>query len=202
MARKRSKVPGLDYVAVSGAVDDVSFGVAQAADDAGDVMTAESFIGRRLFPVARPKDLSVIWPTPTCEMHEVILPDGASDDLWDPQQLARAYDRQCFSAIRDLAIIFTVRFPEVEQVPQLLKLHEAWDCARSFARERIAGDHSLAVVAVMHVPSRAARPGHPHLHLIAPARVLLPSGFGKFAKPLATDEGREILEREWAEWRQ
>ncbi|MXP29642.1 hypothetical protein GRI58_12530 [Porphyrobacter algicida] len=52
----------------------------------------------------------------------------------------------------------------------------------------------------MHVPSRAARPGAPHVHLLLPAREILATGFGKFARPLASDEGRVLLDKEWAAW--
>lgn len=198
MGKVHAPPPGLDYAPVSGEVENVSFGVAQATDAAGDTMTAEEFIGKRLFPVNRPEDLTQAWPKPTCEKSDVILPRGAADHLWHPQDLARAYDRHTFNVIRDIAVILTLRFPEIEEVPQTSKLHEAWELARNFAYERLAMERSLAVVAVMHVPSRNARPGFPHVHLIAPARVLLPSGFGKFARSIAVPEGRAVLEQEWA----
>ena len=81
------------------------------------------------------------------------------------------------------------------------RLHEAWELARGFAMKSLVEERGLAVVQVLHVPARAARPGPAHVHLLAPARALLPSGFGHFARPLASDEGRALMDAEWAAWR-
>lgn len=197
MGKKLKAPPGLDYQPVTGDVENVSFGVAQAGGDTA--LTAEQFIGKRAFPVMRPKDLALPWPQPTCQKLDVQLPYGASDELWDPQRLAQAYDRQCFSAIRDLVVIVTLRFPEVDE--GRLRLHEAWTLSQGFAGQLVS-DHGVAVVAAIHVPARAAKPGLPHVHLMIPARQLLPSGFGKFARPLATDEGRALVEKAWIAWRE
>lgn len=197
MGKKLKAPPGLDYQPVTGDVENLSFGVAQSTADAP--LTCEQFIGKRAFPVMRPKDLTLPWPQPTCYNIGVQLPFGASDELWDPQRLAQAYDRQCFSAIRDLVIIVTLRFPEVDEGQ--MRLHEAWTLGFGFAGQLVKG-HGVAIVTAMHVPARAAKPGLPHLHLLIPARQLLPSGFGKFARPLATDEGRAIVEEAWVAWRE
>ena len=197
MGKKLKAPPGLDYQPVTGDVEHVSFGVAQAGGDAA--LTAEQFIGKRAFPVMKPKDLTLPWPTTTCYKLDVQLPHGASDELWDPQRLAQAYDRQCFSAIRDLVVIVTLRFPEVDE--GCMRLHDAWRLGWGFA-DRLVQDHGVAVVAAMHVPARAAKPGLPHIHLMIPARQLLPSGFGKFARPLATDDGRALVEKAWVAWRE
>ncbi len=197
MGKKLKAPPGLDYQPVTGEVEHVSFGVAQAGGDTA--LTAENFIGKRAFPVMKPKDLSLPWPNPTCHKLDVQLPHGASDELWDPQRLAQAYDRQCFSAIRDLVVIVTLRFPEVDE--GRMRLHEAWHLGWSFGANLVQ-EHSVAVVAAMHVPARAAKPGFPHIHLMIPARQLLPSGFGKFAQPLATDHGRALVEKAWVAWRE
>ncbi|NNM76511.1 hypothetical protein HJG53_06290 [Sphingomonas sp. ID1715] len=197
MGKKLKAPPGLDYQPVTGDVEHVSFGVAQAGGDAG--LTVEQFIGKRAFPVMRPKDLTLPWPKTTCYKLDVQLPRGASDELWDPQRLAQAYDRQCFSAIRDLVVIVTLRFPEVDEGH--MRLHEAWRLGWGFA-DKLVKDHGVAVVAAMHVPARAAKLGLPHVHLMIPARQLLPSGFGKFARPLATDDGRALVEKAWAAWRE
>jgi hypothetical protein len=199
MAKKLKAPPGLDYEPVIGDVEHVSFGVAQA--DGETQLTAEGFIGRRAFPVMKPKDLSLPWPQPTCHKLDVLLPKGASDELWDPQRLAQAYDRQCFNTIRDLVVIVTLRFPLVDVVPQLMRLHEAWELGRGFAAELVK-EHGVAIVAAMHVPARAAKPGLPHIHLMIPARQLLPSGFGKFVRPLATDDGRALVEKAWVKWQE
>lgn len=199
MGKKLKAPPGLDYEPVTGDVEHVSFGVAQADRDMQ--LTAEGFIGRRAFPVMKPKDLSLPWLQPTCHKLDVLLPHGASDELWDPQRLGQAYDRQCFSAIRDLVVIVTLRFPNVDVVPQVMRLHEAWELGRGFAAELVR-EHTVAIVAAMHVPARAAKPGLPHIHLMIPARELLPSGFGKFVRPLATDEGRALVEQAWVKWQE
>lgn len=197
MGKKLKAPPGLDYQPVTGELENVSFGVAQAGGDMA--LTAEQFIGKRAFPVMKPKDLTLPWPQPSCLKIDVLLPRGASDELWDPQRLAQAYDRQCFSAIRDLVVIVTLRFPEVDKGQ--MRLHEAWALSRGFAAQ-LVHDHAVAVVAAMHVPARAAKPGIPHIHLMIPARQLLPSGFGKFARSLATDDGRGVIEMAWAAWRE
>ncbi|MXO65962.1 hypothetical protein [Altericroceibacterium endophyticum] len=197
MAKKVKAPPGLDYEPVLGEMENLSFGVAQA--DPNNELTAERFLGRRLFPVMKPHDMSLPWPQPTCHKFDVILPPGASDEFWDPQRLVKAYDRQCFNSIRDLVVIVTLRFAQVDVVPQITRLHEVWELGRGFAANLVE-EHSVAVVVVMHVPARAAKPGFPHLHLMIPARQLLPSGFGKFARPLATDEGRAIVEDAWKTW--
>lgn len=201
MATKKHKAPpGLDYAPISGETENLSFGVIQAAGGDGETNTAEGAIFRRLYPILRPDDPALPWTQPTCFRHDVILPDGASDELWSPQCLARAYDEQGFS-LKDLVVIVTLRFPEVEAKPPIMKLHEAWEMARGFTLERIVRAHGVAAVCTMHVPARAARPGAPHCHVLSPARELLPSGYGKFARPFASDEGREIMDREWAAWR-
>lgn len=197
MAKKLKAPPGLDYQPVTGEIENVSFGVSQAGGDMA--LTAEQFIGKRVFPVMRPKDLTLPWPKSTCFKLDARIPRGASDELWDPQRLAQAYDRQCFGTIRDLVVIVTLRFPEVDE--GRMRLHEAWRLGWGFA-EKLVDDHNVAVVAAMHVPAHAAKPGLPHIHLMIPARQLLPSGFGKFARPLATDDGRALVEKAWVAWRE
>ncbi|MEO1968560.1 MAG: hypothetical protein ABGW87_07610 [Sphingomonadaceae bacterium] len=197
MPKKVKAPPGLDYDPVRGNLADFSFGIIQAKSADESPRTAEATIGKRLFPISRPTDLSQPWPSPTCHRFDVLLPPGAADEFAEPQQLCRAFDRQSFGDIRDLVVIITIRFPKIDAVTSGARLHEAWELGRSFCAELVHA-HQVAIVAVMHVPARAARPGLPHIHLMAPARVLLPSGFGKFAKPLATIDGREIAEKCWS----
>ncbi len=199
--KKHAAPPGLDYSPVTGAIDDLSFGVIRVEPGARSTNTAEGAIFRRLFPVLKPDDCRQPWREPTCFRYDVLLPSGASDDWRDAQRLARAYDEQGFSLI-DLIVTITLRFPEVEVFPQVIKLHEAWEMARAFTLERLVKVHNVAAVCVMHIPARAARPGPPHVHLLIPAREVLVTGFGKFARPLATDEGRVLLDTEWAVWRE
>lgn len=207
--KKRTAPAGLDYSPVMGDARTVSFGVIQTRlpqqkpDLTADVgtTTAEGAIFRRLFPIQKPADPTRPWDKPTCAKWDVLLPEGASDDYLDPQQLARAYDRQAFGVIRDLLVIITLRFPEVDAALPTMKLHEAWELSRSFANEKLVMERRLAVVPVLHVPGRAAKPGFPHVHLMTFARELLPSSFGMFSRSIASDEGRCIIDKEWAEWR-
>lgn len=199
----RSAPPGLDYYAISGSNKQLSFGVIQAQlPDGVATTTAEKAVFRRLFPVQKPADPALPWDNPTCAKWDVLLPPGASDEYLDPQHLVRSYDRQAFGVIRDLLIIITLRFPEVDASPPMLKLHEAWELSRGFALAKLSMSRRLPVIPVLHVPGRAAKPGAPHVHLMTCARELLPSTFGKFCREIACEEGREILDQEWAEWRQ
>ena len=200
---KKMKVPppGLDYRPVSGVTENLSFGIIQADSEKGDIPnTAEGAVFKRMFPIMKPDDPKAPWIDPSCFLHSVQLPPGASDALWDAQRLARAYDEQGFT-LRDILVIVTLRFPEAETVPQLLRLHEAWRISQEFVWSRIVSEHRVAAISVMHVPARAARPGSPHVHILVPARELLPTGFSKFARPLGTDEGRDLMDQEWAAWR-
>jgi hypothetical protein len=199
--KKHAAPPGLDYAPITGALEDVSFGVIQATPSDERTNTAEGAIFRRLYPILKPDDPAQPWSQPTCFRRDVLLPAGASDEWYDPQRLAREYDEQGFS-LKDLVVVVTLRFPEVEVLPQALKLHQAWEMARAFTLERLVRVHNLAAVCVMHVPARAARPGAPHVHVLMPAREVLSTGFGKFARPLATDAGREVVDDEWAAWRE
>lgn len=199
--KKHAAPPGLDYSPVTGRLEDLSFGVIQAEPGARPTRTAEGAIFRRLYPICKPDDPAMPWAKPTCFRHDVLLPPGASDEWCDPQRLARAYDEQGFSLV-DLVVAVTLRFPDVEALPQRTKLHEAWEMARAFTLGRLVRVHNVAAVCVMHVPARAARPGAPHVHILLPAREVMPTGFGKFARPLATDEGRALLDAEWAAWRE
>lgn len=201
MAKKIKPPPGLDYSPVLGEMENFSFGVGQAMGKGDEAMTAEKFVFRRMYPVDKPDDHRAPWVRPTCYDHDVLLPYGASDHLRDPQRLCRAYDEAALSTIRDLVVIITLRFPETETIPQEKTLHEAWEVSRAFALRRLVQDRGVAVIPCFHVPSRASAPGFPHVHLLVPARILLPSGFGLFAQPLASDEGRALIEAEWLDWR-
>lgn len=194
--------PGLDYRPVLGDMDCLSFGVIQAdGGAAGAANTAEGAVFKRMFPICKPADPLAPWTRPTCFMWGVLLPPGASDELWDAQLLARTYDQQGFS-LRDLVVIVTLRFPEAEMVPAKLRLHEAWQLTQGFVWSRIVLTYNVGAISTLHVPARSGRPGPPHVHVMVPARELLPTGYGQFVRPLATEEGRLIMEREWSAWRQ
>lgn len=197
--KKYSAPPRLDYDPITGVHQNLSFGVVQSGNAANGINSAEGTAFRRLFPILKPDDPSLPWDRPTCFKHDVLLPSGASDEYWEAQALTRAYDQQGFS-LTDLVVVITLRFPEVEASPPLLRLHEAWETARQFTLERLVRQFGVAAICILHVPARAARPGAPHVHVLVPARELLPSGFGMFAKPLASDDGRQILDEQWSSW--
>lgn len=200
MGAKRKAPEGLDYVPVPGSNPLLVFGVIRSVL-AGVAMTALLAVFRRLFPVAKPADPERPWPRPTCYRYDVLLPPGASDDYLDPEVLCRAYAAHGFEGIKDLVVIATVRFPDAEMIPPRLKLHEAWELARSFAYQRLTLERKLAVVIVMHVPRRAGQGDlAPHCHIMALARELGPTGFGNFIRPLASDAGRQLMDQEWTAW--
>lgn len=199
---KKMKVapPRLDYRPITGEEKGLSFGIIQAeAEDGGPPNTAEGVVFKRLYPAKRP-DPNAPWLIPTCFMHGVQLPMGASDELWDAQRLARAYDEQGYS-LRDLIVILTLRFPETEAMPPTLRLHEAWRIAQEFVWKHIVCEYRVAAISVMHVPARNAGFNPPHIHVMIPARQLLPTGYGLFARPLATEEGRDLMDQAWSAWR-
>lgn len=196
MARKIKAPPGLDYDPVMGAHPNLSFGVARAEGTNG--LNATRFIAKRLFPVSAPKDWSSPWPAPTCYRHDVLLPVGASDDLVTPRRLVEAYDDQSFGDVKDLAIIVTLRFPEVDEPADPIQLHSAWETGRAFGM-KLVRTYGAPTIAIMHVPARAARLGAPHIHLMLLARQLLPSGFGKFVRPLLADDGRDLVDGHWTD---
>ncbi|WP_265564098.1 hypothetical protein [Sphingomicrobium arenosum] len=198
MAKRVKAPPGLDYDPVVGETEHLSFGVAQAGGERS--LTATRFVGKRLFPVSPPDDWGAEWPHPTCLRADVLLPAGAGDDCWETRQLCEAYDRQGFGGLRDLVIITTVRFPDIDGVASSMRLHAAWEDARGFARS-LVDNYGAPLVMVMHVPARAGRPGHPHVHLMMLARELLPSGFGKFVRALLSENGRDEIDKAWAAWR-
>jgi hypothetical protein len=104
--------------------------------------------------------------------------------------------------MKDLVIMMNFRFPESVSVPPEISLHSAFELVRSFAYQRLSRERDMATVIAMHVPSRAAQSGAPHVHVMGLARRCGPNGFGEFIPRLPTDSGREIIEREFAEWRE
>jgi hypothetical protein len=199
---KKMKVPppGLDYCPVLGEIENLSFGIIQADEkDGGPPNTAEGAVFKRMYPILKPDDPKAPWLNPTCFRHSVLLPSGASDELWDAQRLSRTYDDHGYS-LRDLIVMLTLRFPEAEATPPTLRLHEAWRISQGFVWDRIVCEYRAGAISVMHVPARNAGFGVPHVHVMIPARQLLPTGFGQFLRPLASEEGREIMEKAWTAW--
>lgn len=198
--KKYNALPSLDYDPITGDNPDISFGVVEAADLGGRRRRLEDVVVKRLFPTERPDPFEP-WPSPTAQSEEVLLSRGASDHLDDPQQLCAAFHSKEGNQIQHLAAVVTIRFPEVDAVPQRLRLHEARELGRGFGL-RLTRIHNTAVVFCMHVPATSWGIGPPHCHLVIPVRVLLPgSGFSTFIKALIDPEvARPHLDAEWESW--
>ncbi|MCW2365836.1 hypothetical protein M2341_001283 [Sphingobium sp. B7D2B] len=52
----------------------------------------------------------------------------------------------------------------------------------------------------MHLPVLIGSTNPPHVHLMMPARQLRSFGFGELVRPLATDQGKQILADELAQF--
>jgi hypothetical protein len=191
MSRKLRPIDGMDYVVIAGSDPNLTFGVIRR-ELKGRVFDTRDAVLRRLRPVGGPPPAGG-WP-PTCYRSDVILPPGASDRLRDPKALCDAYEEEAFPGIKDLLIIVTLRFPQATTT-----LHEIWEDVRGFAAS-LAYERQVAAILAMHVPARAGKSGHPHLHILIPARRLERFSFGEFLRPLASDRGRDIIEAAWKTW--
>jgi hypothetical protein len=196
---KPKKVPGLDYLAEPGDEENISFGVIRTPGPQGETINMEGAVCRRMFPVGRPTDPLRRWDKPTCARAEVLLPEGASDALWDVQALCRAYDEASFPGLRDVLLSTTVRAPELENGH--LRIHEHHHMVTEYARCAFPQIRRLPVIVILHIPAKAAMPGPVHWHLLAPCRRLSPAaGPSTFCTDLLED-GRLKVEREFADWR-
>jgi hypothetical protein len=201
--KKHNAPPGLDYDPISGDDPNVSYGTVESGTAEGTPRRSlEDVIFPRLFPTDKP-DRTLPWTLPTAERWDVLLPKAAPDELRDPQQLSRAYHRVRGEKIQHLATIVSIRFPEADAAPPLLRLHDAWELSRGFGLQ-LTRLLDVAVVACMHVPGRSWGIGVPHVHLICPSRSIRPStGFSTFVMELINPaEGRPLIDTTWKEWRE
>jgi hypothetical protein len=200
--RKFNALPQLDYDPICGERTDISFGIVEAAELPTGRRRLEDVVAKRLFPVERPSP-GEPWPEPTAHRSEVLLPRGASDHLADPRQLCSAFHAKVGGQIQHLAAVLTIRFDQVDEVPQRVRLHEAIELGRGFGL-RLTRFYGTAVVFCVHVPATNWGMGVPHSHLILPVRKLLPgSGFSTFIKALIDPEvSRPTIDAEWASWLQ
>ncbi|HCW60437.1 MAG TPA: hypothetical protein DHB48_05510, partial [Sphingobium sp.] len=194
--RKHNAPPGLDYDPITGEEQNISYGVVGA--DAGQSQPRrrlEDVIGRRLYPTDRPA-VGTKWNDPTAERWDVLLPRGAPDEFRDPQRMCEAFHINDDGAIKHLAAVMTLKFPEADSIPSEMRLHEVWELSRGFGL-LLALQLEVAAVAVLHVPGRHWGHGVPHCHLICPVRTVRPgSGFSTFVMPLINgEEGRYRLGR-------
>lgn len=197
--KKASTPPACDYEPILGDVDDISFGIVEAAGD--PPRTLADVIAKRWCPTERPLDFNGAWPETTARGAAVLLTKGAPEHFTSVRHLCEAYHSKPGNQILHLAAQITIRFPGVDTVPQQLRLHEAQELARGFAY-RLATRFQAAAVFCMHVPATSWGHGPPHGHIIIPARhVLSGSGFGRFISDLVNaEEGRALIDAEWLSW--
>lgn len=157
----------------------------------GRTNSAVEFGRRKLQPVAPPGDAEVSpWPV-TAERVDIVLPPDAPDTLADPQVLLEAMDQ----AAIDKPLLAYVTLP----FPNTTRLHQAWECARGFAR-RLA-ERQLACLLILHAPGRVGSPNPVHAHLLIAPRTIGPLGMehGTYDHDLVHDSGQAIIEKLWAE---
>lgn len=197
--KKAPTPPSCDYEPILGEVNDISFGIVEAAGDPPRRLA--DVIVRRWCPTERPAASDREWPETTARSACVLLPKGAPEHFSSVKHLCEAYHSKPGNQILHLAAQITIRFPGVDAVPQLLRLHEAQELARGFAC-RLAAKLQAAAVFCMHVPATSWGHGPPHGHIIIPARhVLSGSGFGRFIADLVNaEEGRALVDAEWTSW--
>lgn len=126
---------------------------------------------------------------------DVLLPRGAPADLLDPRRLAMRYEEESWAGIKDLACVVNVRIDKGADVVA------AYRRITAFAQHAFCNSRDMAVVSVLHMPARSGVKRPAHVHLVAPARELEPSGsFGAFLRPFASDAGAPIIAAEWRAW--
>lgn len=163
---------------------DVAFGIIRP-EHAGKSITATDAIQRRLRPGAGAL---------LCHRHEVLLPPGAADMLIDLDMLVARYEAQLLPKHRDLIVMLTMRFAPG------LPIHQQWELARGFVREKMVVAERLAVVLVQHQPGfRGFADGKPHVHAMALARRLENSHFLGFS-PLVKEGAKAKLGAAWKDW--
>lgn len=130
----------------------------------------------------------------SCQRHELLIPPLATDMLRDLSTLLRRYENQRLPAMRDLMILFTVRFKPGGT------FHAQFEAARSFAWAKLCVERRLPVVVVQHQPGLSGySEGKPHVHMLICARELHDSNFLGFT-PLLKISPKAVLAAEWAAW--
>jgi hypothetical protein len=126
---------------------------------------------------------------------DVLLPRGAPADLLDPRRLAIRYEDEAWAGIKDLACCVNVTIDKGSDVVA------AYRRITAFAQHAFCDARDMSVVSVLHMPARSGVKRAAHVHLVAPARELEPSGsFGAFLRPFASDAGAQIIAAEWRAW--
>lgn len=145
-------------------------------------------------PVAPPGGVDLSRWSPTAERVEVLLPVSADDALIDPAVLLARMDGSAVSREKTLLVYVTL------PLARAAKLHEGWECARSFVRDRFARERGLGVVLTLHSPGKVGSPNPLHAHaLIVPRRLALGIEHGAYDDDLIHDGGQAIVEAAWTE---
>jgi hypothetical protein len=114
--------------------------------------------------------------------------------LRDLSAIARRYESQRLPEMRDLMILFTVRFKPGST------FHAQFEAARSFAWNKLCVERRLPVVLVQHQPGLSGyAEGKPHVHMLIFARELQDCNFLGFT-PLLKGPPKAVLAGEWAAW--
>ncbi|GLR48100.1 hypothetical protein [Sphingomonas astaxanthinifaciens] len=130
----------------------------------------------------------------TCQRQELMIPPHATDMLRDVSSILRRYESQRLPEMRDLMILFTVRFRPGGT------FHAQFEAARSFAWAKLCVERRLPVVLVQHQPGLSGySEGKPHIHMLIFARELHDSNFLGFT-PLLKGSPKVTLAAEWAAW--
>lgn len=130
----------------------------------------------------------------SCHRYETLIPPGATEMLRELSAIARRYETQRLPEMRDLMILFTVRFKPGST------FHAQFEAARSFAWAKLCVERRLAVTLVQHQPGLSGyAEGKPHVHMLIFARELHDSNFLGFT-PLLKGPPKAVLAAEWAAW--
>jgi hypothetical protein len=177
---------------LSGLADGLEFGVLRR-NFSGRVNRADEWVHRKLHPDASnaPSAEAISW-APTCRRFDVLLPQRAPDTFLNPAVLLHTFEAEAGHVRKDLVV--HVKLTVLDEGP----LHLWWERARAFAAMFMVGDPALPVVLALHDPAMTVmrRPPRAHIHIMAPARRLGPSGWGQMTD-LATDAAHSIFARSW-----
>lgn len=160
---------------------------------AGRTNTAVEFGWRKAHPIKPASGLDLKTWLPTSERVEVLLPAGADDALLDPVRLLTLMDACAVAHEKALLVYLTLPLGDVGRV------HEGWERARAFARERFARDRGLAVMLALHAPGRigSVHPLHAHALIVPRAAGKLGLAYGAYDEELIHDRGQAIVEAMW-----
>lgn len=183
--------PGNSPMVVTKLNDHMSWGVLRRSLG-GHHNDLPGFVSAKMHPTIGGLPMEAFWqPNVSFQVH---LPLGSPADLLDPRKLVNRYEDDAFPGIKDLACVAKITIDKTDDM-----LVE-WDRINRFSKEEFCERRGMAVVNVLHVPSRAGVRRDVHVHMIAPARQLNADGFGAFCRPFATDQGGYDLSNAWSKF--